>query len=345
MKNKEIKRRLENEIEMLVPDVLGNILEEVSDLKVKEVKKMKKDKVDNVNKERKIYIPKLAFVMVCMIFVVGGLVGFNFYQDSRVVSTIEFDVNPSIELKLDKDREVLDVLALNKDGEKILKNMDLEHVGLEVAVNAIIGSMLKNGYLDEIKNSILVSVKNDDKNEASRLQEELSDSISKILKANSIEGAILTQEYSSDKKLEDKARDNELSEGKVSLINKILEKELKDYKGDLYTFDDLSKLSINDLNLLLNSKNVLIDSVSSNGEVSEKGYISKDKVKEIVLEHAKLSKNDVKYIEIELDSERGKLVYEVEFDTKSYEYEYEIDAKSGEVVRDKKERNDDLFDD
>ena len=43
---------------------------------------------------------------------------------------------------------------------------------------------------------------------------------------------------------------------------------------------------------------------------------------------------------MELDKEKGKTVYEVDFEVGSYEYEYEIDAYSGEIVKHEKEYDD-----
>ena len=41
-------------------------------------------------------------------------------------------------------------------------DMDFSGSSLDVAVNAIIGSMLQNGYLNELANSVLISVDNND---------------------------------------------------------------------------------------------------------------------------------------------------------------------------------------
>ena len=58
--------------------------------------------------------------------------------------------------------------------------MDLKGVDLDVAVNAIIGSMLKNGYIDELRNSVLVSVENDDAAKGAALQERLTAEIEQL---------------------------------------------------------------------------------------------------------------------------------------------------------------------
>lgn len=61
-------------------------------------------------------------------------------------------------------------------------------------------------------------------------------------------------------------------------------------------------------------------------------YISKDKVKEIVINDTKLDKNDISFKEIDLDLESETKKYEVEFYYNRIEYNYEIDAKTGSII-------------
>ena len=65
------------------------------------------------------------------------------------------DVNPSIELRINNAEKVIAAEALNEDAEIILEDMKLRGVDVDVATNALIGSMVKNGYLSELSNSIL----------------------------------------------------------------------------------------------------------------------------------------------------------------------------------------------
>ena len=103
----------------------------------------------------------------------------------------------------------------------------------------------------------------------------------------------------------------------------------------------MSKLSINELNLLLNSKNVVLNEVNSTGSANETSYIGKEKAKEIAFTTAGVVASDVFNLEVELDCDDGILIYEVEFDTISNEYEYDIHAKDGSIVKSSIDVNDD----
>lgn len=62
-------------------------------------------------------------------------------------------------------------------------------------------------------------------------------------------------------------------------------------------------------------------------------YIGEAEAKEIALSKAGLSESQVRKIEVKLDREDGKMVYEVDFKSGRMEYEYEIDAISGEILK------------
>ena len=64
------------------------------------------------------------------------------------------------------------------------------------------------------------------------------------------------------------------------------------------------------------------------------------KAKSIALDHAGVSEDQAYDMDIELDDEDGKLVYEVEFKSGNMEYDYEIDAASGAVLKHAAERED-----
>ena len=73
------------------------------------------------------------------------------------------------------------------------------------------------------------------------------------------------------------------------------------------------------------------------GTVQDIGYA---KAKSIALNHAGLSENQAYDMDIELDDEDGKLVYEIEFKSGNMEYDYEIDAVSGAILKHEAELDD-----
>lgn len=66
---------------------------------------------------------------------------------------------------------------------------------------------------------------------------------------------------------------------------------------------------------------------------TQSGGIGKEKAKSIALSHAGLTEADVTRLKVELDTERGRRVYEVDFYSGRTEYDYDIDAATGEILK------------
>ena len=67
--------------------------------------------------------------------------------------------------------------------------------------------------------------------------------------------------------------------------------------------------------------------------------VTRSKAEAAALNHAGLSRSQVRDFECELDYERGVKVYEVSFESGRYDYEYTVDAGSGKILHWEKERD------
>ncbi len=255
--------------------------------------------------------------------VFGTWFGYGHYS---VDSIIDLDVNPSVELKINRAEKILSATPLNAEAEEILDGMDLKNVDLDIAVNALIGSMLKNGYVSDMKNSILISVENPNAQKSAELQQRLSSDVSNLLEANSVGGAVVSQTISEDEQLKALAEKYNISLGKAALVQLLVSQDAR------FQFADLAALPINDITLLLSSRQNEIEGVSMSGQASSSAYIGESKAKAIALEHAGLSESSVTFVKAKLDFDDGRMVYEVEFYTSSTEYEYELDAATGQII-------------
>ena len=186
----------------------------------------------------------------------------------EVSTVITMDVNPSIQMRLNRDDAVVSVIGENKEAEEILKDMDLEQTDMTVAVNAVIGSMVKQGYLTTDNNTVLLSVENDDADERSRVEKELSENISSTLSTYDISGAILAQDMDIDDDMETIVNKYDISYGKAALIEEILE-ERSDYQ-----IEDLVKLSAQELILIYESVDDDRDVSKMTGTVSTSSALS-----------------------------------------------------------------------
>ncbi len=68
--------------------------------------------------------------------------------------------------------------------------------------------------------------------------------------------------------------------------------------------------------------------------------ITREEALNAALNAAGLKRADVFDVDVELDRERGVLVWEVEFETLKFEYSYDVNANDGTVTKSEREFND-----
>jgi uncharacterized membrane protein YkoI len=272
------------------------------------------------------------FVLFTLVACSGGT--------ATAASTIAIDVNPSVVLELDENDVVINVITNNEDAVIIVGDMDLIGVNYNVAMNALIGSMVSNGYINELANSILLSIQSDDVTKEAAFMTELSQAINDLLNGNAIEGSVITQSLDFDDDAEQLAEELGISEAKAELIFEIIEVDPR------MVVEDLATLSINDLNLLLESKNYVMEDVEKSGTASSLDLITADEAYQAALLALELDETLIVEFEVELEQEDGVMVYEVEFETTSEEFEVLIHAKEGTVyveIDDDDEEEDEVF--
>ena len=327
MTDRELNEKLRQAYEHATPDVLDAVLSDCNEQKGRVVSM-------TTEKKKKTWLRPLIAAAACLCLLLGGGFGVRNYRVNHTVdATVSLDVNPSVEIQVNQKERVLNVKALNEDGRIIVGDMDLSGSSLDVAVNALIGSMLQNGYLNELANSILISVDNDDPVRGADLQARLSAEVDRLLQTDSFSASVLSQTVVRSSELQQMAEQYGITLGKAQLIQDILS------RSTLHTFDELAPLSINELNLLLGKETAAATQVTVVGTASEKGYIGEEKAKTVALERAGVTERELLLYKIGMDTHNGTMVYDVEFTTDSYEFDCDVNAKTGEIVKFEKEYN------
>ena len=403
MTNEQMERRLAKALDKTTPDDVNGVLSRCDERKGTVIPMTTK-------KTTKRRWTTLAAACLALALLCGGGV---FYQQAHAVaSVVSLDVNPSIELKVSKSEKVLVCTPLNEDAKAILADMgdgaDLKGAKLDVAVNAIVGSLVRNGYLNSISSAIMISVEDNDTARAEKLQRELTSTVDGVLQTNEARASVLTQTLTQDAGLEQQARENSISTGKAALVNRVLA------LNSALKFDALAKLSVEELKdlaeagapampigtdkamdiavaafgkasaakmayseadpeldespahyeveirsqtgeefeykidaytgVILESKREAADGteapVVQPSNPADSGDIGYAKAKSIALNHAGVSESKAYDMDIELDDEDGRLIYEVEFKSGNMEYDYKIDASSGAVLKHESELDD-----
>ncbi len=210
----EIAEHLRSAVDSLTPDVYDKI-----DLTARQEVYVRPSRTVRIY--RTVRTAAVAAAACLCVALLGG--GVAFYQNRRVDSVIGIDVNPSIELSVNRSEKVLKTEALNEDAEIILDGMDLKNVDLDIAVNALIGSMVRNGYLDELDNAILVTVSNDDSQKASALRKDVVVDIETSLEEHAVEAVVYDQQAPVSSEVRELAKEYGISYGKAYFLQELVE--------------------------------------------------------------------------------------------------------------------------
>ena len=325
MKQEQVKQKVRQAVEHAAPDYSDRLREAADQLSAAPAGPRR-------SRRPRRLIAAVAAVAACAVLAVGALGIVRSQASQQGTAVVVLDVNPSILLSINSEERVLSVVAQNSDASRILDGMDLTGVQLNVAVNALIGSLLKNGYISELANSILISVEGADAQEAAQLQQRLTTEINELLAGFGIDGAILSQTLGQDDEVTALADSYEISRGKAALILQLMG------QNPTLRAEDLAGLTINALNLLLAEPQNA--SLTLTGTASEGGYIGADAATTAALSHAGVDAAKAELLSVEMDVEAGRMVYEVEFAADSLEYECDVDALTGEVVKFSTEQRD-----
>ena len=403
MTNEKMEQRLASAVEKTAPNDVNGVLSRCDERKGTVIPMTTK-------KTTKKRWTTLAAACLALVLLGGG--GIFYQQAHAVASVVSLDVNPSIELKVSKSEKVLVCTPLNEDAKAILADMgdgaDLKGAKLDVAVNAIVGSLVRNGYLNSISSAIMISVEDNDTARAEKLQRELTSTVDGVLQTSEAKASVLTQTLTQDAGLAQQARENSISTGKAALVNRVLA------LNPALKFDALAKLSVEELKdlaeagapampigtdkamdiaaaafgkastakmaysevdpeldespahyeveirsqtgeefeykvdaytgAILKSKREAADGtevpVVQPSKPAASGDIGYAKAKSVALNHAGVSEGKAYDMDIELDDEDGRLIYEVEFKSGNMEYSYEINAATGAILKHEAELDD-----
>ena len=317
MTNEKMEQRLASAVEKTAPNDVNGVLSRCDERKGTVIPMTTK-------KTTKKRWTTLAAACLAVVLLGGG--GIFYQQAHAVASVVSLDVNPSIELKVSKSEKVLVCTPLNEDAKAILADMgdgaDLKGAKLDVAVNAIVGSLVRNGYLNSISSAIMISVEDNDTARAEKLQRELTSTVDGVLQTSEAKASVLTQTLTQDAGLAQQARENSISTGKAALVNRVLA------LNPALKFDALAKLSVEELK-----------------DLAEAGApampIGKDAAVYAAEQYAGTTALDSVTAEVDSELDEFPAHYEVEIKSQTgEEFEYKVDAYTGAILESKREAAD-----
>ena len=246
MKREEIEKKLDTAVSGMIPeDMFKRISENIVSVDAERIEKGMKKKFNIFGK---------GFVGVaaaaCVLFAVG-VVGVPYYGNNYVPdSHVDIDVNPGVEIVTNKKNKVLEVQSTNQDGAAVIDGMNLKNTELKVAVNALIGSMVQKGYIQNDNTGILVTVRNDNEDKANKVKAEVLNDINTALSTNSVQATVINQTVKTTVDAKKFAAENNISIGKAVFV---LNLAAKDTSLDA---KELAKMKVSEIASLVVQKGI-----------------------------------------------------------------------------------------
>jgi septal ring factor EnvC (AmiA/AmiB activator) len=193
----------------------GSITKEKNkNYKIGQVINMKNSKSNKFNKIAMWASSAAAFVLVC------GVGAWAYVSPYTYVS---LDVNPSIEYSVNRFDRVLNVKAVNDDGEELLKEInldDLTNKSIEDALKITVNEISEAGYFSgDIVGGIIIATSADNTEKAEELAEELKTAVEEQVIEN--EDVVEVEAITVENERVLQAKELGVTPGKLNLVEKL----------------------------------------------------------------------------------------------------------------------------
>lgn len=166
----------------------------------------------------------------------------NSTETSKEVSYVIVDINPSVELAVDSNNNVVDVESLDDDGDIVTSDLNLVGKNVEDASEDIANAAAQTGYLDDLSdnNTVVVTSSSDNETARTNIEQKVIDKLNTYFENTKLSALVAAKGL--DDNLKTEADQYGISYGKMMLVECALA-----FNPSLNK-DDLVKMSIQDIN-------------------------------------------------------------------------------------------------
>jgi len=151
MNNDNFKNKLKEEFSRTTPDILDKIK---SDSRFEVPAKEEKSRIFDFFKLRSV---RYSLVSTFMIVIVAALLFTGSTSTQVYASTVTLDINPQLQFTLDEDDTVIEVEALNDDGDEIfINNVKYKKMTITEVIEHIVDRLERNGYIVDNEDNVVM---------------------------------------------------------------------------------------------------------------------------------------------------------------------------------------------
>ncbi|HWP97358.1 MAG TPA: anti-sigma factor domain-containing protein [Syntrophomonadaceae bacterium] len=211
----------------------------------------------------------------------------------QAVAYVSLDINPSLEMSVDKHMRVIDVQCFNDDAANLVKQLPLQGKGLNDALTAVVDKAIEQNYIKPGQDNLMVSTISSPGTDPTPVdQEAVCQVLEQSIYSSGLDGQVIV--YSASGDFRTAAESQKLSPGKYLIYEQLVK------SGNQVSVDDVHKQTIHQLidtykmDLLPNYKKITFHKPKTNGEpeieVDDNGQ--NVPIEEYVKKHSSHSLND-----------------------------------------------------
>lgn len=164
-----------------------------------------------------VYGGKYSVIAACLLFfLVTATLWGRWMMTPAVASYVSLDINPSVEMALDKENTVITIDPLNDDGKYLIEGLTLKGLSVEVAIENLVQSAVNKKYIVPGEDNVVVAAVTPLGVEAARVEMLVTESIKVSMDKNSIKAQIVVGEVTSANR--DKAAKEGISAGRYMIF-------------------------------------------------------------------------------------------------------------------------------
>lgn len=264
------------------------------------------------------YAKPAALIAAASVIVIGILFILIMMNSNKAYSTVMIESDTCIEIGLSRDQRPVSINGIDNTGIQLARHIDNAQT-LTQAVDNILDAMRDSGSLNENSNTVLITA--DAPENAQELLSASFEAAKESFDDSGYQGAILTTVASDKKEVQQLAHRHHISVGKAEMITDIIRKD-KTLSSAL-----LSRLSVNDLNLLTTFRGIRYKDIGIFGV--SRGCVEPDEAIAYVCSEAGFTDSNAA---VTMSVSPYGLIYSVTIHGNSRVYIYRLDAQNGEIL-------------
>ncbi len=154
----------------------------------------------------------------CLLLTAGGVSGYAYYK--APVAYLDIDINPSIELGINRWDRIVSAKGYNEDGINVLKAKNVLNKKLQEGVKSIIETADEKGYLEQAEGAaVAITSVTDDTNKAEELTDLSKETIEEYAEEKKLDVEVVTEHVTLSR--QEEAKQLGITPGKLNLIQKL----------------------------------------------------------------------------------------------------------------------------